>query len=447
LGLAAVAALALSFRASPAALTLGAAAPLLAAALFGGRLLRGCRLYRFAPSEKLGPHLATILTVFALAATPAALGAAVLGAATPAVAAPVLWAGLAAPAVLGLHAWTWRRLRRRRRSGALNPNLVVVGATRHAERLIAAALERRDVNVLGVFDDRRARAPEAVAGVPVLGDTRALLDHRIMPYVDQVVLAVDPSAQARVRDLVARLRVLPNEVAVLVDLETGAERDAALARLAEAPLARVSGVAEDEDRAFAKRVQDLVIGGLATVVLAPLMAAIAVAVKLDSPGPAFFRQRRHGFNNEAITVWKFRTMRQESADATAARQVTADDERVTRLGRFLRKTSLDELPQLINVLKGEMSLVGPRPHAIGMKTGEAESSKLVAEYAWRHRMKPGMTGWAAVNGSRGPLHTAADVRRRVALDIEYVERQSFLFDLRVMLLTLPCLLGDREAVR
>jgi lipopolysaccharide/colanic/teichoic acid biosynthesis glycosyltransferase len=138
----------------------------------------------------------------------------------------------------------------------------------------------------------------------------------------------------------------------------------------------------------------------------------------------FFRQRRHGFNNEEIVVWKFRSMRADAADAKAERQVSANDDRVTRTGRFLRSTSLDELPQLINVVRGEMSLVGPRPHAIGMKTGEVESARLVAEYAHRHRIKPGMTGWAAINGSRGPL-----------------------LDLRIMAMTVPSLLGDRHAVR
>ena len=135
------------------------------------------------------------------------------------------------------------------------------------------------------------------------------------------------------------------------------------------------------------------------------MLAIAVAVKLDSRGPVLYRQRRHGFNNRVITVLKFRTMRHEP-DATL-QQVRKDDPRVTRIGRFLRRTSLDELPQLINVLQGEMSLVGPRPHAIGMKTAERELSHIVAEYAHRHRVKPGITGWAQVNGSRGPLETPA----------------------------------------
>jgi lipopolysaccharide/colanic/teichoic acid biosynthesis glycosyltransferase len=140
-------------------------------------------------------------------------------------------------------------------------------------------------------------------------------------------------------------------------------------------------------------------------------------------------------------------MKQEAADATASRQVTHDDDSVTRIGRFIRKTSLDELPQLLNVIAGEMSLVGPRPHAIGMKTGHVESARLVADYAHRHRIKPGMTGWAAVNGSRGPLHTAQDVRRRVQLDVDYIERQSLWMDLWIMAITVPVLLGDRAAIR
>ena len=137
----------------------------------------------------------------------------------------------------------------------------------------------------------------------------------------------------------------------------------------------------------------------------------------------------------------------ESADAHAVRQVTADDDRVTRIGSILRRTSIDELPQLFNVLAGEMSLVGPRPHAVGMKTGEVESIELVAEYAHRHRVKPGMTGWAGINGSRGPLHEADDVKRRVALDVEYIEEQSFWLDLRIMLKTIPSMAGDRAVVR
>lgn len=233
----------------------------------------------------------------------------------------------------------------------------------------------------------------------------------------------------------------------MVEQDEESARVAAVAQLAEAPLAPVGRPADADRRAAGKRAQDLLIGIPMLVLAAPLLAAAALAMRLDSPGPIFFRQRRHGFNNEEIQVTKLRTMRHEPADAMAERQVTAGDARVTRVGRILRTASVDELPQLMNVIRGEMSLVGPRPHAIGMRTGEVASAQLVAEYAHRHRIKPGLTGWAAVNGSRGPLHTPADVKRRVTLDVEYIERQSLWLDLKILAMTSPRLLGDRSSVR
>jgi Undecaprenyl-phosphate glucose phosphotransferase len=362
-------------------------------------------------------------------------------------AAWLVWAALVMVTLNGLHIGWSSIVARWRASGALTPNIVLVGATRHAEALIREALKRRDLNVLGIFDDRLARSPRAIEGVPVLGTADDLLTHKMTPYVDRIVLAIDPKAEARVRDLTARLRTLPNEVTLLVEPKDEAETRTALNRLAAAPLADVQGPVDDDRRAFNKRLQDLIFGLTALVLLSPVMAGVALAIRMDGPGPIFFRQRRHGFNHEEIVVWKFRSMKPESADATASRQVTHDDDRITRIGKVIRKTSLDELPQLLNVITGEMSLVGPRPHAIGMKTGHVESARLVAEYAHRHRIKPGMTGWAAIHGSRGPLHTAQDVRRRVQLDIDYVENQSFWLDLWIMAVTLPVLLGDRAAVR
>jgi Undecaprenyl-phosphate glucose phosphotransferase len=396
--------------------------------------------------------LISTLASTALALLTSALGALAVGALTRPPPSDILaaeaWFVLSALALgLSQAAW-WRKVTAWRASGRLTPNIVVVGATDNARKFIEKARESGKLAVLGVFDDRLSRAPEEVAGVPVLGDTKALLGHRIMPYVDRVIITVPPHAQGRVRQLIEKLKVLPNEVSLFLDLEGDADQTAALSRLAEAPLARVSGAGQEDNRVIAKRLQDLILGAPALILALPVMALVALAVRLDSPGPILFRQRRHGFNNEEIVVWKFRSMRHAAADPTASRQVVADDERVTRVGRWIRKFSLDELPQLINVLKGEMSLVGPRPHAIGMKTGEVESAKLVAEYAWRHRMKPGVTGWAAVRGSRGPVHTPEDVRRRVELDVEYIERQSLWLDLYILAMTVPCLVfGDREAVR
>ena len=426
-----------------ASITVGDAAPVVVGAVLVLVLMRALQLYRFGRDTPWFLHMAGVVGVGVVSAGVALVLGWLLDRPALDVIAP--WALTTTAALALLHGLWLVVIARWRRLGVLSPNIVIVGATRNARRLIEQALERRDMNVLGVFDDRLARSPESVAGVPVLGDAKALLTHRLTPYLDRIVLAIDPEAGQRVRDLTQTLNALPNPLTVLVDSELG--RDGLLNRLANAPLASLDGPADPDRRAFNKRMQDLVIGAAALVVAAPIMSLVALAVKLDSRGPVFFRQRRHGFNHETIVVWKFRSMRHAAADATASRQVCADDDRVTRVGRFIRATSLDELPQIFNVLSGEMSLVGPRPHAIGMKTGETESALLVAEYAHRHRIKPGMTGWAAIKGSRGPVDTEAQVRERVQLDIEYIERQSFWLDLWVIAVTIPVLLGDRAAVR
>jgi Undecaprenyl-phosphate glucose phosphotransferase len=420
---------------------------LIAAALLAWSL-GAIDVYRLGRRESLARHLVRLTAACGLGGGVVFFVAYAFG---PGGIAPELdaWFCLSVAGLTGLHALWWGLVRRWRRLGRLTPNIVVVGATTNAARLIERLTASGDAAVLGVFDDRLARAPRDVAGVPVLGDTNALIGHDIMPYVDRVVITVPSLARSRVSELVARLGALPNELMLFVDHDTEAGRAASMSRIADAPLARLSQASTDERRALVKRIADLVIGSAALTLCLPIMAVVAIAIRLDSPGPIFFRQRRAGFNNEPFTVYKFRSMRAADADETdrCERQVCVDDERVTRVGRFIRRSSLDELPQIFNVLAGQMSLVGPRPHAIGMRTGEMESARLVAGYAHRHRIKPGVTGWAAVNGSRGPVDTVEGLRRRVALDIEYIERQSFWFDLAIMAMTIPCLLGDRKAVR
>ncbi|HEY5071360.1 MAG TPA: exopolysaccharide biosynthesis polyprenyl glycosylphosphotransferase [Caulobacteraceae bacterium] len=405
--------------------------------------------YGLGAGERLGRHLTRLFAACGLAAATLGLAVAAFGAAGS-IEPMALWFTLSLAVLVCLHLAWWTRVRSWRRDGRLTANIIVVGATANAGLLVRRLLASGEAAVLGVFDDRLGRAPGNVGGVPVLGDTDALIGHKIMPYVDKIVITVPSVARARVRELVDRLAVLPNDIMLFVDHDSQAGREAAFSRIIEAPLAQVSGRPSDERRALVKRVQDLAVGTLALILCLPVMAVVAFAIRLDSPGPILFRQRRHGFNNEPILVCKFRSMRAEAlpgATLSAERQVCVNDERITRVGRLIRRTSLDELPQIFNVLKGEMSLVGPRPHAVGMKTGETESALLVARYAHRHRMKPGVTGWAAIHGSRGPVDTAEAVRRRVALDIEYIERQSFWLDLMIMAMTIPCLLGDCEAVR
>ena len=427
----------------------GEVLPLVAGALVLGRAMRSLAMYRFARREGLVVHVGRVLLAGTFAVVAALLVDWLVGRHGPAATTCLVWTVAAAGTLVVLHAIWWWRVHHWRAAGWLVPNVIVVGATEHAEELIAEALRRRHVNVVGVFDDRLARAPAAVLGVPVLGDVDALLTHRITPFVDLIVVAVDPEATRRVREIAARLAMLPNEVDAGGRTRRQPARGArSIDRLDDSPLAPLSGV----QRPRAQGLRQAPAGPAARRARCSSCSArcsplIAVLVKLDSRGPVFFRQRRHGFNNEEIVVWKFRTMRAETPRRTGRAAGDGQRRRVTRVGRILRSTSLDELPQLLNVVRGEMSLVGPRPHAIGMKTGDVESARLVAEYAHRHRMKPGMTGWAAIHGSRGPLHEADDVQRRVALDVEYIARQSFWLDLSIMVMTVPSMLGDRHAVR
>jgi len=188
--------------------------------------------------------------------------------------------------------------------------------------------------------------------------------------------------------------------------------------------------------AVTKAVEDLLIGGIVTLLLLPVLAVIALTIKLNSPGPIIFKQRRHTVDNREFYIYKFRTMRWNPAAATEnLKQTSRQDDRITRVGRFLRSSSLDELPQLFNVLKGDMSLVGPRPHAVNMRTEDRLGSEITDMYAHRHRVKPGITGWSQVNGARGATDTTAQLRRRVELDLHYIENWSLLLDMKILALT------------
>jgi exopolysaccharide biosynthesis polyprenyl glycosylphosphotransferase len=191
---------------------------------------------------------------------------------------------------------------------------------------------------------------------------------------------------------------------------------------------------------------DRFVGALLLLAASPLMAVVAVLIKLDSRGPVLFRQKRYGFNNELIEVFKFRSMYVDQSDATATKLVTKDDPRVTRVGRIIRKTSLDELPQLLNVVfAGNLSLVGPRPHATHAKAANRLYDQVVDGYFARHRVRPGITGWAQVNGWRGETDTPEKIQRRVEHDLFYIENWSVLFDLYILAKTPLALLKTESA--
>jgi len=195
-----------------------------------------------------------------------------------------------------------------------------------------------------------------------------------------------------------------------------------------------------------KAVFDRLVGAVLLLLASPVMALVAIGVKATSKGPILFKQARHGFNNEHIEVYKFRSMYIDRLDTTAQKQVTRDDPRVTPFGRFIRKTSLDELPQLLNVVfKGNLSLVGPRPHAVTGKAAGKMYDEVVDGYFARHRVKPGITGWAQVNGWRGETDTPEKMQSRVEYDLNYIENWSILFDLRILFLTQVALIAAKNA--
>jgi Undecaprenyl-phosphate glucose phosphotransferase len=396
--------------------------------------------YRFSPA-RIRPERgmgglalgAIVGLLISNAFAPDARGAAALAATLP----------FAAMLLAGIHAALALWISAAHRAGVFAENIVLIGATDAAKRLAARAAKSGEARIVAVVDDRLTRSPSQVGDAPVIGGVEALLAWEGLPNVDRIVITVTQKAETRVRSMIERLRVTPNRIDLLLDFDTQAVRGRRVERFGGAAVACVSGRPHNHRRAFVKRVEDLVIGSLLALVFALPMFAIAALVKLDTPGPALYRQRRHGFNNRVFTVLKFRTMRHEPNAPLA--QVRENDPRITAVGAFLRRTSLDELPQLFNVLRGDMSLVGPRPHAVGMKTCERDLTEVVAEYAHRHRVKPGITGWAQVHGSRGPVTSTSSVRRRVRYDLEYVARSSLWLDLEVLIRTVPVIFGEKGA--
>jgi Undecaprenyl-phosphate glucose phosphotransferase len=333
-------------------------------------------------------------------------------------------------------------------AGRLTRRTVIVGGGREADELVAAL--GRDggggLELLGLFDDRAdGREETTSAGLPMLGNFEALSKFCRDAGVDLLIVTVPQSAEYRLLQILQRLFTLPVDIRISAVNARVRFNRRAYTFIGKVPmLAVMDKPLSDWDRAI-KNIEDRVLGTLLLILASPVMLAVAIAVRLDSPGPILFRQRRFGFNNELIDVYKFRSMRTDMLDANAAKLVTRDDPRVTRVGRFIRRTSLDELPQLINVLLGQMSLVGPRPHATQAKAESDLYHHVVQGYFARHRVKPGVTGWAQVNGWRGETDTHEKLERRVEHDIEYIDNWSVLFDLWILVLTPISMLRGENA--
>jgi len=328
-------------------------------------------------------------------------------------------------------------VRRLARQGKVSRNIVIYGGGEQGSRLVhhLVSLSEPWNRVVAVFDERGKRTGPFIGGFPVTGGIDKLIDWCRQRRIDEILIALPWSAQERIVSLLKSLGELP--VNVRLSPEFGGQ-DLLLRRTTNqfsVPMLSLLEKPVTGWGAISKLMLDYTAGILALLLLSPILLLVALVIKLDSPGPVLFRQQRYGFNNQMIGVYKFRTMYTDQTDENADKLATRNDPRVTRVGGFLRRLSIDELPQLFNVLCGEMSVVGPRPHAKHAKAGSVRYEDVVDQYAQRHRVKPGITGWAQVNGWRGETRDEASLLGRLEHDLYYIEHWSIWFDISIMLRT------------
>ncbi|MFC5583744.1 undecaprenyl-phosphate glucose phosphotransferase [Nitratireductor kimnyeongensis] len=339
-------------------------------------------------------------------------------------------------------------LRRWARNGTIERRAVIVGGGANAEQLIRSIEQQpyNDIRICGLFDDRDdLRSPPVVAGYPKLGTITELVEFTRIARIDMLIVALPISAEKRVLSLLSKLWVLPVDIRLSAHANHLRFRPRAYSYIGSVPMLDIFDRPINDWDSVAKRGFDIVFSLLGILVFSPIMIATAMAIKLDSKGPVLFRQKRHGFNNESIEVLKFRSMYVDQCDPTAKNAVTKNDPRVTRVGRFIRKTSIDELPQFFNALFGSLSLVGPRPHALAAQAHDRLYEEVVDGYFARHKVKPGVTGWAQINGWRGEVDSDEKIRKRTEYDLYYIENWSLWLDLKILFLTPISLFNTENA--
>jgi len=344
------------------------------------------------------------------------------------------WVALAFIALPGARLMAFRRLRRAFRTGDYVYRAMSVGAL--CDPLEASEIDRMSKGL------SKALPPARLHGLDEIASLAALVrDKRIDEIYVTVPWALAPEVFRRLdalRYLSANIYVLPAVSGARLNFVRARKRGEGLQiQVLDRPIGGWNS--------WLKRWFDIAAAGTALVLLAPVMAVISLAILIESRGPILFRQPRNGFNGGVFELLKFRSMYAEHADLHAGQQTGKRDQRVTRVGRFIRRTSLDELPQMINVLKGEMSIVGPRPHALKTSAEGKPLADAVSDYAFRHRVRPGITGWAQVNGLRGELDSIHKLRQRVQFDMEYIENWSLGFDVHIVLRTLRLMFHDPYA--
>lgn len=341
-----------------------------------------------------------------------------------------------------------RLIRRWARNGRMERRAVIVGGGKPAEDLIRSIEQQpyNDIRICGVFDDRDAkRSPPIVAGYPKLGNISELIEFARIAHIDMLIVCLPITAEERVLSLLKKLWVLPVDIRLSAHNNHLQFRPRAYSYIGSVAMIDLFDKPINDWDSVAKRAFDIFFSLFGIIVFSPIILATAIAIRLESKGSVIFKQQRHGFNNEIIEVWKFRSMYTEMCDPTARNAVVKNDPRVTRVGRFIRKTSIDELPQFFNSLMGTLSLVGPRPHAIAAHSHNLLYNDVVDGYFARHRVKPGVTGWAQINGWRGEIDSDDKIKMRTEFDLYYIENWSLWMDLKILFLTPVRLLNTENA--
>ena len=339
-------------------------------------------------------------------------------------------------------------VRRLLKSGEIEQRIIFYGAEPQSIALARGVIDRMDcshLKIVGMADDRATETTDFASDLPMIGNLATVCELARRGEVDQVLLSGSQFTAARIASIVEDLSAVCVDVSLIPTEAISLYPHYRVNLLGRLPVLTLwQRPIKDMDRAV-KRAEDLILSAIAAALLLPVMALAALAIRLGSPGPIFFVQPRVGFNNEIIRVFKFRTMYAEAADLGAEITTSKGDARITWAGRILRKLSIDELPQLLNVLQGSMSLVGPRPHATKMKVGDRYYHDAVQGYAGRHRVKPGITGLAQVKGLRGEVRTIERARRRIELDKYYIDNWSLWLDIKVLFATPRAALFDPYA--
>ena len=351
---------------------------------------------------------------------------------------------LATPVLQWVAVWTGKLilLSAGARPGARR-SAVIIGAGPLGVKVAKALLEAKDqgVDFLGFFDDRTDERVHSEAASQVLGGLKDLAAYVRGSGVKEVFITLPLGSQPRIVELLAALQGTTASLYFVPDVFGISIIQGRLQDMNGIPVVGICETPFTGTNELVKRISDVVLAVLILVLISPILLAVAIGVKLSSPGPAIFKQRRNGLDGEEIIVYKFRSMRAQD-NGPVVRQATKGDSRITKFGAFIRRTSLDELPQFINVLQGRMSIVGPRPHAVAHNE---EYRQLIKAYMVRHKVKPGITGWAQVNGHRGETDTIEKMQARVEYDLEYLRNWSLGLDLQIIARTVRVMFFDRNA--